>query len=353
MAASTFSKNLVIFASYTATGAQTGIRELVNVTDAPLSFNSNAEPVNVFGVSTPVAYDSLEPETVDLSLTWNVGGLHNEKSLGFRTDGTNFLTDILNGNQTEKNYYYAQSPEGTDAVGLDGTDFRVIGIGNAVVQNYSFNAAVGQYATASATIQGYAARATADGVGEDIPSIDRATSLPITGVTYTLPTASGMAAYGQPPIIKPGDIKVDLSNASGIFQSLTGENCVQSVSIDFDLGRDNRSCLGTRLPDTSLSFPIEVNFSVEYFTKEFATGTFQNFLCNTGLQSATVTLRKPTCVGNSGDIAAVYELRGLRLVSQETSTPLQTDPSTTTLNYVGYIGGINTTGVGLFASGLS
>lgn len=353
--ARTFSSNLVIFAGPSpATGAQTGIRELVNITDAPLSFSNNLEAINVFGTSVPVAYDSLEPQTVTLDLTWNGGGLHNEKSLGFNTDGGNFLSGILNGTQAERNIFYARSPEGTDAVGVGGADLQVIGIGNAIVNSYSVSADVGSYLTASTQILGYAAYSSSDGVGEPIPSIDRNTNSPIAGVTYTLPVASGAAAYGQAPILKPGDITVDLSNAKALFQNLSGDICPQSFSIDFDLGRNDRRCLGSYLPDTSLTFPIEVNFSVDIYTKEFATGSMQQFLCNdTGTQSAVITVKKPTCIGVSSEIAARYELRGLRLQSQTITPALQSDPSITSLQFLGTIAGINTTGVGFFASGIS
>lgn len=200
------------------------------------------------------------------------------------------------------------------------------------------------------TVEGLNLRSYADGAAEDIPAIDPLTGLQIAGRQFTLPTGT-IGSSNKPFVIRPGDITVDLTNASPLFVNSTGF-CVQSFNISFDLSREGIQCLGSRFDKArELTFPIDVNFSVEALGNDLKVASLNDFICNTGLYSASVTLRQPSCTG-TGLVDAKFTLLGMSLDSESFNLDVN-DNQTVSINWAGQISASGDLLNGLLMSGIS
>jgi len=335
--------------SHTASGAIKQIHRLRSIGGPDWEYSR--ENINIIGQLAAPFRDSLESPTVTLSFSYYLTDLQNESSLGFVTNGlSSSLGNILEKTQDEKNYFVLMVGEGQDAIGKGGADGQVMGVGNGVLSSYSIEGGVGDYATVNVTVEGLNLRSYLDGVSEDIPAIDPSTGLQIVGQQFTLPTGT-IGAGSKPFVIRPGDIQVDLTNANPLFVNITGL-CVQSFSISFDLSREAIQCLGSRFDKAKeLTFPIDVNFSVEVLGNDLRQSSLSDFICQTGSYSAAVTLRQPVCTGE-GVIGAKFTLLGLSLNSESFSLDVN-DNQTVSINWAGQIAASGDLLNGLLMSGIT
>lgn len=335
--------------SHSASGAIKQLHRLRSI-GGP-EWNYTRENINIIGKLAAPFRDSLESPTVNLSFSYYLTDLENEANLGFVTNGlSSCLGNILEKTQDEKNYFILMVGEGQDAIGKGGADGQVLGIGNGVISSYSIEGSVGDYATVNVGVEGLNLRGYLDGVSEDIPAINPLTGLQITGLTYTLPTGT-IGGANKPFVIRPGDISVDLSSANPLFVNITGL-CVQSFNISFDLAREAIQCLGSRFDKAKeLTFPIDVNFSVEVLGNDIKQASLNDFICNTGLYSASVTLRQPTCTG-SGSVGAKFTLLGMSLDSESFNLDVN-DNQTVSINWNGQISASGDLLNGLLMSGIT
>ena len=335
--------------THSATGAIKQIHRLRSIGGPEWSYTR--ENINIIGKLAAPFRDSLESPTVNLSFSYYLTDLENEASLGFDTAGaSSCLGNILQKTQDEKNYFILMVGEGVDAIGKGGADGQVLGIGNGVLSSYSIEGGVGDYATVNVSVEGLNLRGYLDGVSEEIPAINPTTGLQIQGINFTLPTGT-IGSGNKPFVIRPGDITVDLSNASPLFVNITGL-CVQSFNISFDLSREGIQCLGSKFDKAKeLVFPIDVNFSVEVLGNDIKQASLTDFICNTGAYTASVTLRQPTCTG-TGSVGAKFTLAGLSLNSESFNLDVN-DNQTVSINWAGQISASGDLANGLFMSGIS
>jgi len=335
--------------THSATGAIKQIHRLRSIGGPEWSYTR--ENINIIGKLAAPYRDSLESPTVNLSFSYYLTDLENEASLGFDTAGaSSCLGNILQKTEDEKNYFILMVGEGVDAIGKGGADGQVLGIGNGVLSSYSIEGGVGDYATVNVSVEGLNLRGYLDGVSEEIPAINPTTGLQIQGINFTLPTGT-IGSGNKPFVIRPGDITVDLSNASPLFVNITGL-CVQSFNISFDLSREGIQCLGSKFDKAKeLVFPIDVNFSVEVLGNDIKQASLTDFICNTGAYTASVTLRQPTCTG-TGSVGAKFTLAGLSLNSESFNLDVN-DNQTVSINWAGQISASGDLANGLFMSGIS
>jgi hypothetical protein len=316
-------------------------------------------PISVIGKLAPITRDTTDSPTVSVPFSYYVTDFENEKNLGFNITPsggdlptTGAISDILTKTtlKDEKNYFILVTPEGVDAIsrsGADPTDY-ILGIGNANITNYSIEASVGDYPTASVTVEGLNLRGQVGTTGVTgvtvsnwlaTPAINPVDGLQITATNsnFKLPSGS-IGSSNKPFVLKPGDITVDLSSAAGLFaDTINGQFNIQSFNVSFDLARDPIQSLGARYAKSrELTFPIDVNFTVEALAGDLKTANLRDHVCGTGVYSATISMKRPDC-SNAGGTAATILLKGLSLQSEAFSVDVD-DNQSVSLTWLGSIG---------------
>jgi len=331
-----------------------GLLRLNRLTSLDYSFENPKENVTVYGKTASLLRDTAAPPTVSLSFSYYLLGKLNESNLGFDTNGTTpALASIISRVKDEKNYFVYIAPEGDDADGKTaGPTGNVVGIGNAYISSYSFEAAVGAFPTASVQVQGLNLRSYSATTSQPIPAVDPTTGLNITGVgnTFSIPAIAAPAGSGV-AVIRPGDISVSLANIVGLVNDIPSA-AVQSVSMNFDLNLEGQQALGSRFDRVkNMTFPIDVTLQVEVLAGDFINSNLADFLCTTGGYTASVNMRLPNCSG-LGTVGAGFTLRNLSLESQNWSTTAGSASQTMSLSFLTQIGASGDTSNGLFISGL-
>jgi hypothetical protein len=330
-----------------ATGANQTATQLYRVQSATYNFKVNRVNVNQFGSLAPVSKEINETPTVSLDFSYFLTNLLNEYNLGFVTDGsTSAISGLLNRTSDEKNYYIAEAPEGQDANGYSGAGIYALGIGNGFLSNYSVEAAVGGFPTASVKVDALnlAAYTANTGVTPAINPVDG------TRIAYnfTLPTAA-TGVSGQSSILKHGDITMSLSSAVGAD---VADIKIQKFSLGFDLKREPQQKLGAKFAIArNITFPVDVTLSVEAQVGDIAAGDLSSVICNDVSNTLSVTLAKPLCNGVGGQTAAVFTLKGAKLESQNFSSSIGPN-KTVNLQWVASVGGPTDVTNNLFMSGV-
>ena len=361
----------------TATGTMSGdgdilqIQRLTSIGGPEWTYER--APINIIGKLAPLTRDTTDNPTVSVPFSYYLTDFQNESFLGFDIQtGISPEVGALSGILTktpgkdEKNYFILVTPEGVDATTRSGAiaNEYVLGIGNAFITNYSIEASVGDYPTASLTIEGYNLRGQAGNTGViqvpvsnwfSSPAINPTTSLSITGdaSNFRLPVGS-IGHSSKPFILKPGDVTVDLqSNATGLFANTeTASFNVQSFNVSFDLARDPIQSLGSRYARSrELTFPIDVNFTVEALAGDLKAANLRDFVCNPIAQTAVITMKKPDCA-NAGQVQARITLKGLTLQSEAFSIDAG-DNQSVSLTWLGSIGAPDDTVNNIFLSGIT
>lgn len=360
-----------------ATGQMSGagdIKQLFRLTSiGGPEWTYEKAPISVIGKLAPITRDTTDSPTVSVPFSYYVTDFENEKNLGFNVTpsgglypNTGAISDILTKTtlKDEKNYFILVTPEGVDAIsrsGADTTDY-ILGIGNANITNYSIEASVGDYPTASVTVEGLNLKGQngkTDLTGTVVanwlstPAINPTNGLAITSADskFKLPAGS-IGNPLKPFVLKPGDITVDLSSASGLFaDTKLGEFNIQSFNVSFDLARDPIQSLGARYSKSrELTFPIDVNFTVEALAGDLKVADLRDHVCGTGVYSATVSMKRPDCA-NAGGTAATIVLKGLSLQSEAFSVDVD-DNQSVSLTWLGSIGSPTDSENNVFFSGV-
>jgi hypothetical protein len=337
-------------------------------------------PISVIGKLAPITRETTDSPTVSVPFTYYVTDFENERNLGFDIiTGANGPTSVgaLSGILTkaqgkdEKNYFILVTPEGIDGVtrsGAVGSDY-ILGIGNGIITNYSIEGSVGDYPKANVTIEGLNLRGQTGiesvhstaltsmyGVSgwHKSPAINTNDGFSISGLStnFRLPIGS-IGNANKPFVLKPGDINVDLVAASGLFADTTnGQFNIQSFNISFDLGRDPIQSLGARYAKSrELTFPIDVNFTVEALAGDLKSTNLRDFVCAPTVQEAVVTMKRPDCA-NTGTVQTRITLKGLTLQSEAFSIDVE-DNQSVSLTWLGSIGAPDDTVNNIFMSGIA
>jgi hypothetical protein len=369
------------FNLYTSANAATGtmsgdtdIKQLFRLTSiGGPEWTYERAPITVIGKLAPITRDTTDSPTVTVPFTYYLTDFENERNLGFDIQTTTTEVGALSGILTkapgkdEKNYFVLISPEGIDAVTRSGaaTSDYVLGIGNGTITSYSIEASVGDYPRANVTVEGLNLRGqfgktelTTATVANWLltPAINPADGTQVTGTNtnFKLPAGSvGNAA--KPFVLKPGDVNVDLQTvnyASGLFTDTTTSSFnVQSFNISFDLARDPIQSLGSRYARSrELTFPIDINFTVEALAGDLKAANLREFVCLNPSQTAVITMKKPDC-NNAGNIQNKITLKGLTLQSEAFSVDVD-DNQSVSLTWLGSIGAPDDLTNNIFLSGV-
>jgi hypothetical protein len=322
-------------------------------------WNYERQPINVIGKLAAPYKDTTDSPTVTLPFSYYLVDLENEKNLGFNIDiNVGCVSGILTKVTDEKNYYVLVAPEGEDAITKGGSTagVKVIGVGNGVISNYSIEGSVGDYPKANVTVEGLNVRGYDAAAQFDTPAIDptAGTQLASSGAFGTRRTTLPVGTDGNAAknyIIRPGDIEVELTSTTGVLTTPNTLN-VQSFNVSFDLARNPIQKLGSRYAvSRDITFPVDINFTVEALGGDVRSGNLVDFLCQTATQTATIKLKNPTC-DNTGSGIAVFQLKGLTLQSEGFNLDVN-DSQTVSITWLGQIGGPSDNSNNLFMSGIS
>jgi hypothetical protein len=354
----------------TKTGAWgSAAEQLKRVQSANYSFTVNRQDVNQFGHLGRLDSVVLESPTVSLDFSYYVTDGENERLLGFVTDGQNqSLSGIMTRGQNEfgNNYFILTVPEGRDAVLgdqlVEEENKSVIGLGNAYITDYSVEASVGSFPTASVTVEGMNMKSD---IGTDFkiqPAIDPTDgTLNCTRCFFLPPAATGDGES----VLKPGDITIDLQNASLISKQISGTTAgygaedkgsahIQSFTLSTPMGRTDLQRLGSSYAYAKeVDFPITCTLTVNALVADLKEGNLLDILCGE-TYDMTITMQDPQCPikcdPNNQPAALTFQFKKAVLDSESFSSAIG-DNKTVDLTFTTQIAGPEERAAGVFIKG--
>ena len=206
------------------------IKRLQRIQSANYSFTVDRTDVNQFGELAAIDRIILTSPTVSMDFSYILANVANENILGFKTDGsTSAIANIIDKTKDERNYFIKTSAAGVDNIGSEvalgkgdtATD-GVIGIGNGFITSYTAEGAVGDFPTASVSVEGLNMTFDTNTSGNIIPGINPVDGSKVTWLTYVLPT--GMDGHlateshssnstDLTTALRPGDVSFNLYTA--------------------------------------------------------------------------------------------------------------------------------------------
>ncbi len=344
------------------------IEQLKRVQNANYSFTINRQDINQFGQLSRIDAVVLEAPTVSLDFSYYLTDGENERLLGFVNDGQHQnLSGLMTREQNEygNNYFILTVPEGRDAIKgdqlVDEENKTAISLGNGYVTDYSMEASVGAFPTASVTVEGMNIKSDIGTDYNTIPAIDPQDGTQICEKCFTLPPAD--TGYGV-SVLKPGDITIDLADSALISKQISGRTPgygsedagsahIQSFTLSTPLGRASLQRLGnTYAFAKEIDFPVTASLSVNALVADLKSGNLVNLICG-GQYDMQIRIQNPACVvcdPNSTPDGLLVDFKKAVLDSESFSSAIG-DNKTVDLTFSTQIGGPEQEGVGVFISG--
>ena len=346
----------------------TTIDQIKRVQSANYSFTINRQDINQFGHLGRLDSVVLEAPTVNLDFSYYLTDGYNERLLGFITDGTiQHMSGIMTRKQNEfgNNYFILTVPEGRDAVLgdqiVDEEDKTVIGLGNAYITDYSIEASVGSFPTVSVTVEGMNIKSDKGTTFKPLPALDPQDGTLLCDSCFTLPPADTGAGAS---ILKPGDITIDLQNASLISQQISGNELgygkedegsahIQSFTLSTPMSRTSLQRLGsTYAYAKEVDFPLTCTLTVNALVADLKEGNLMDLLCDK-YYDFSIKMQHPQCIGcepNTAPNAIVIDFKNAILESESFSSSIG-DNKSVDLTFTTQIGGPEQQEIGVFFSG--
>jgi hypothetical protein len=348
----------------------TTLEQLKRVQSANYSFTINRQDVNQFGHLARIDSVVLESPTVSMDFSYYLTDGENERLMGMVTDGSyQHLSGMMTRSQNEfgNSYFILTVPEGRDALKGDQqvveANKTVIGVGNSYVTDYSVEASVGSFPTASVTVEAMNIKSDVGTEYKTIPAIDpQDGSLLCNKCFYLPPVESGQ---GQ-SVLKPGDITIDLQDAGLISRQLSGNTVgynlpydkgsahIQSFTLSTPMGRSALQRLGsTYAYSKEIDFPVTCTLTVNALVADLKSGNLVDLICG-GTYDLKVRMQNPSCVvcePNKAEDAIVIDFRKAVLDSESFSSAIG-DNKTVDLTFSTQVGGPEESAVGVFFSGI-
>lgn len=347
-----------VFAGPTpATGAHivsgvSQLKQFTRVQSASHSYNVTRKDVNQFGQLAAIQREITTAPTVNMSLSYFPTDGANEKILGFNISGnTSCLSGILNKVSDEKNYFFLTVGEGNDAVGDKSyNSWEVAGFGNAFLTDYSIEGQVGNFVTATISLDASQVVCDIGTRSGEIPAVDPSTGNPITGINYLIPDAIANHDVSEVSVLKPGDITLDIETPFGAQVQGAAQANIQSFRLQIPLTRQPLNRLGSKFAfSKEIQFPLTVTLNVTAELTNMKAGKLSDVLCNDIDYNLAITMRKSQCVG-VGPVALKFDLRGFKIESQSYQSQIGQN-KTVQITYAGQIGAANDITKGVFITG--
>ena len=366
------------------------INQLKRVQTANYGFTVNRQDINQFGQLARLDSIVIDSPTVNLDFSYYLVDGFNERQLEFVTDGvTNSFSGHLSPEmyQAGNNYFILTVPEARDAVngdmnlhndGRDG-EKTVISLGNGYITDYSVDISVGGIPTASVSVEGMNIQSAFSETGNNLPAIDMVNGNLVSdawdggvkgtckadGCTglFSLPAAnSGYSGCGDVAALRPGDIVINLSNASLISKQVSGSTSnptvgsahIQSASISLPMARSTLQRLGSTFGfSKSLDVPINTTLSISAILSDLKEGKLTDLICGCETKELEIIIYDPECndcTTKDGNVAMRYIFKGARLESESFSSTIG-DNKTVDLTFTAQVGGPDDPNNGIYISG--
>ena len=357
-------QNQAIFSAETGASAPTDINQIHRVQEASHSVEIERVSVNEFGSLSLGQREIIESPTVNLDFSYYVvDGKNEAHTLGLDVMGINTdvekhaISSIMKGQgEDSRNYYIMITPPDKDASQEldysedDYDNMGVIGIGNAYITNYSFNAAIGEIPTANVSAQASNVRFDISGSGFQNPAIDTKDGS-LVDQTVQLPksTTGNLLQY----IVRPGDLTLsfDTETLDQGGAVLPGTNssqstvAIQSINFELPLSRTPIQEVGSSFPKArQLDFPITATVTVNALLADISSGDLSSLICQ-DTQKREISVRLGSrCKGFT---LMVVSLKNATLDSQSMSSSIG-DNKSVDLTFSAQIGGPEDVENGLF-----
>ena len=342
------------------TGQNSGnnlLLQLNRVQSAGEDYSITRLDVNQEGQLARVDSIITEQPTVNFTTSWLITDGANEQKAGLVVDGiVSCISGLITKTTEPKNIFVLQTAEGTDAVAnanINTVNDGVISIGNCFLSNISWNAAVGQLPTCTASWEAFNIKYDTGTRNLETPAVNISNGLPVTGIFFSIPTAVAGTGVNIPSAIKPGDVTLTASNTAALGIFMSGEDAcpVQNFTISIPLARTKLNKLGS-LFSYSLEpqFPIKPTLSIEVYQTDLRNSSLDEVLCNDAATDIKVNMKNPAC-GGTGSDAMIFIMKQCKLVSQNHNQSVGSVAKTVSLSYEMSLGGPTDVINGVFISG--
>lgn len=335
------------------------LQYIPRVQSASIGLSIPREDVNQYGMLDRLDQLIVSPPDVTLSFDYLLLDGKAEAILGFAASGQQaFVSGLIDGTQSEKNYFLGVAPEGVDLVGLtpiNAPNVNVVAVGNGVISSYSINLAIGQIPRASITVQGNNQQSYNGSTGKQSPAIDPNTALQVVGPLFTLPTMSGYTGANILSALRPGDITLQLprTGSFGDYTSGIGAIHIQGVSVSVPIGLDMINDLGNPYPVAKrIRFPVNCTLTVDALAADISEENVLNLFCSDDPVNLSFRLNTPSCSRN-GNPAIVFNFNQAKLSNRDYTSSIGQN-STVRLTYTNQLQGISNQylGRGIVFSGI-
>jgi hypothetical protein len=333
------------------------VRQLNRVQSANYNFNIARTDINQLGELAAIDRIILEQPTVTMDISYILANFQNEDRLGFTMSSTasgyvSAISGILNKTQDERNYFVKVVGEGSDSVGDAAANYKVIGIGNGFISNYTVEGAVGDFPRASVSFEAlnmkidnalFGPGSSVTGINT-VPAVNPVDGTKVTGYFYDLP-AHLSQSNNMVTALRPGDITLSVTYDEG--GATISDAKIQNFSIGFDLSRTPLQKLGSKYAfSREINFPLSVNFNFTADVGDLTTGNLVDIINNNRSYDLLVQINHPT----SGTPHMRYLVKGAKLDSQDFSNSIGSN-SSATFTFTAPVGGPQQNAIGIFMSG--
>jgi hypothetical protein len=340
------------------------VAELYRIQSVNDDWNKSLQDVNQFGELAAIDRVSLQPPTVNLSFSYLLANLVNEKLLGLTvakagdTSEITCISGLISQTTDSKNYFLKSVDQGQDVADYNPATYEVKAFGNGYLSSYTAQGSVGQFPTVDVTISALNVQqqVVTHAAGAMIPAVNPTDGTSITGRGYILP--SGLTSFNNAgltqdlgiSVLRPGDITLSLGLGEGDGFTNESDMKAQSFNFSFNLNQEDLNKLGSKYAYAKVPvFPISATLSCTATVGDNQTGNLVDIVNNNKNFNPTVTIKSPN---DSTKVAAQFKLKSAKLDSQNYSAAIGSNKSVT-MNFSSQLSGPNDTSVGAFMSGIT
>jgi len=337
--------------------ASSNLKQINLVQNASFNFNVARTEIQQIGGTTLTARKAVAQADVSVGFSYLLSDGKNEDMLGFCHSGQN--SAFLSGQQNpsrDRNLFLVVADDASEEFNLQKNyqNHNVLSFGNCFPVNYSVQASVGSFASAS--VEYLASNVKFDttsgtmsytdslgGVGVIgsglIPAINPANGQPASTPEYGYVLRSGDVMTtttdeknlghrhsGDIHYLKPGDVEMSFkeSNIGGINLSGSDRMHINNISIDIPINRTDLYGFGSKYAyDRRAKFPGLGNISFSATANNFTNGTVDTVFSEDQEYDFTITFLDPTSPLNSqgkpSNKAVVLEVTKAKCQSQSFS----------------------------------
>ena len=263
------------------------IDNLMRIQSASYSINQNPAQIKSIGSDNIIKINGQAPVVrspdVEFSLSYLFCEGHNENTIGFYLgdDGSIFKNYLSNSSGDDINIFLVASNSDTSRDlnlqplgSFDG--FNVIGIGNAFLRSYQYQASVGSLPVCSLSYIGSNIEYNAydsDSLPK-FPSFKLGVNNLKSSEEFSIDDNTFDSYFdSEPSVIKPGEIQVRFTKTNGSRGGSSIESigaAIQSISINVGLERQDIYGFGSNMPfDRKFKLPIIGEISAEFIIRGF------------------------------------------------------------------------------------